>query len=949
VGISEIAGLAADLHLRLEAAGLLRISSTASLDSPPTAVRMGSMLRGRETEQAAIDTFLQRARDGHGGGLVLRGEPGVGKSALLAYARGQATGMGVLATAGVEPEAELGYATLHRLLLPVLDRLDRLPEPQAGALRVVFAQRQGPVPDRFLVALATLSLLSELADDRPLLCLVDDAHWADRASLDALGFVARRLDAEPIAMMLAARTATGISEAAAGLADLPLTGLPPEAARALLREHGGDRLTPANQDELLSASGGNPLAIAEFAALTRHPVGGGEPLPLADRLQRAFLEQAGRQPATVQRLLQLIAADGSGRQDVLGRAAVALGLETASLEVDELDELVTRDGSGVAFRHPLIRSAVYHGASPAQRRDAHRALAAALAGEPTELERRAWHLAHAAEGPDEQVAAELERSAAQTMRRSGPAAAAAALGRAAELSPSSIGRARRLVAAAAAWLDAGDIARATVLLDTAEITDQSTGGLRRDIAELRALIELRAGTPAEAVALLEAVLPDAVAAEGDRARAVRLLLLLGEAGILAGVPSVWVEIATAAQRLPAHDSGTDDALLRLLGAFADALGGADPKLAAGALEALEPLTEPATLARVAGMAWGLGHHHLARRLRSKAVRLARKQGAAGSLAWVLLSVVTDNLEAGRFGIAEADAEEGHRLAIETGQPNTACRHQSLLALVAAHRGRELQGRELAEHALVAATARDLPDAAVWAHHALGLLDLVAGRSAEALSHLEAMRRRTAPFGIVLDAVPDLVEAAARAGEPVRAAEPLAQFHAWATTTNAPELQALAARCRALLATGDAATTEFEAALELHMLANRPMDQARTQLLIGEHLRRARRRAAARQQLRAAVAAFARLDAAAWAERARAELRAAGEATPRPALKRLAGLTPQELRVAVAVSEGAPNRQIAAQLFLSPRTVDYHLRKVFQKTGIASRAELVRLVLAEQDA
>jgi DNA-binding CsgD family transcriptional regulator len=906
------------------------------------------MLRGRETEQAAIDTFLQRARDGHGGGLVLRGEPGMGKSALLAYARGQATGMGVLATAGVEPEAELGYATLHRLLLPVLDRLDRLPEPQAGALRVVFAQRQGPVPDRFLVALATLSLLSELADDRSLLCLVDDAHWADRASLDALGFVARRLDAEPIAMMLAARTAGGISEAAAGLADLPLTGLPPEAARALLREHGGDRLTPADQDELLSASGGNPLAIAEFAALARQPVGGGEPLPLADRLQRAFLEQAGRQPATVQRLLLLIAADGSGRQDVLGRAAAALGLETASLEVDELDELVTRDGSGVAFRHPLIRSAVYHGASPAQRRDAHRALAAALAGELAELERRAWHLAHAAEGPDEHVAAELERSAAHTMRRSGPAAAAAALGRAAELSPSSIGRARRSVAAAAAWLDAGDIARATGLLDTAETTDQSTGGLRRDIAELRALIELRAGTPAEAVALLQAVLPDAVA-EGDRARAVQLLLLLGEAGILAGVPSVWAEIATAAQRLPAHGSDTDDTLLRLLGAFADALGGADPKLAAGALEALEPLTEPATLARVAGMAWGLGHHHLARRLRSKAVRLARKRGAAGSLAWVLLSVVTDNLEAGRFGIAEADAEEGHRLAIETGQPNTACRHQSLLALVAAHRGREPQGRELAEHALVAATARDLPDAAVWAHHALGLLDLVAGRSAEALSHLEAMRGRTALSGIVLDAVPDLVEAAARAGEPVRAAEPLAQFHAWASATNAPELQALAARCRALLATGDAATTEFEAALELHILANRPMDQARTQLLIGEHLRRARRRADARQQLRAAVAAFARLDAAAWAERARAELRAAGEATPRPALKRLAGLTPQELRVAVAVSEGASNRQIAAQLFLSPRTVDYHLRKVFQKTGIASRAELVRLVLAEQDA
>jgi DNA-binding NarL/FixJ family response regulator len=263
--------------------------------------------------------------------------------------------------------------------------------------------------------------------------------------------------------------------------------------------------------------------------------------------------------------------------------------------------------------------------------------------------------------------------------------------------------------------------------------------------------------------------------------------------------------------------------------------GADPKLGADDLEALEQLTEPVTLARVAGMAWGLGHHHLARRLRSRAVRLARTRGAAaGSLAWVLLSVVTDNLEAGRFGIAEADAEEEHRL----------------------------------------------------------------------------------------------VEAAARAGEPAQAAEPLAQFHAWAATTNAPELQALAARCRALLATGDTAIAEFETAPELHTLTNRPTDQARTQLLAGEHLRRARRRADARQHLRAAVETFARLDAAAWAERARAELRAAGEATPRPAPTRLAALTPQELRIAAAVSEGASNRQIAAQLFLSPRTVDYHLRKVF---------------------
>jgi DNA-binding NarL/FixJ family response regulator len=908
---------------------------------------MEAMLRGREAEQAAIKTVLERARDGHGGGLVLRGEPGMGKSALLAFARRQAAGMRVLETAGVEPESELGYATLHRLLLPVLDGLDRLPEPQARALDVVFARRQGPAPDRFLVALATLSLLSELADDRPILCLVDDVHWADRASLDALGFVARRLDAEPIALLLATRADGGISATDAGPADLPLAGLSPEAARALLAEHGGDRLSPAEQDELLRASGGNPLAIHEFAAMDDRRRRRGEPLPLADRLQRAFLERAGRQPATVRRLLLLIAADGSGRPDILRRAAEAQGLPTVSLQVDGLAELVASDGSRVSFRHPLIRSAVYHGASVAERRAAHQALAAALAGEPTELERRAWHLAHAAEGPDERVAAELERSAARTMRHAGRAAAAAALGRAAELSPSSTRRARRSVATAAAWLDAGDLARATALLDRVEATDQPTPGLRRDVAELRALIELRAGTPAEAVALLQAVVPDAVAAEGDRDRAVQLLLLLGEAAFLAGAPETWPEIAAAVERLPACGAEPDDTLVRLLGAVHRALAGADPDLPEEDLTALERLTEPITLARAAWMVWGLGHYRLTRQLRSRAVRLARAQGAAGALAWVLLSLVFDNLATSRFAIADADAEEGHRLAVETGQPNTACRHQSLLALLAGHHGRD-DARELAERALVDATARDLPDAAAWARHALALLDLVAGRSTEALSHLQAMQLPPNLPGIALRSVPDLVEAAVFAGEPALAAEPLARFHIWAATANAPELRALDARCRALLATGDTAMAEFAAALELHTLANQPMDQARTQLLAGEHLRRARRRVDARPHLRAAAQTFARLGAAGWAERAHAKLRAAGGSAPGLAANSLAALTPQELRIAVAVSEGASNHQIAAQLFLSRRTVDYHLRKVFQKTGITSRAELVRLVLAEHD-
>jgi hypothetical protein len=351
----------------------MRISEPASLAGS----RRGypwRMLRGRATERAAIERLLDRVRAGQGGGMVVRGEPGIGKTALLEVAGERATGMRVLRTAGVEPEADLGYATLHRLLLPVLEGVQRLPEPQARGLGVVFGQATGPPPDRFLVALATLSLLSELAGERPVLCLVDDAHWADRPSLDTLAFVARRLEAEPIALVMAARTDEGVPMDLPGLADLPLAGLDTESARALLVEHGGDRLSVLEQDELLRATGRNPLAIRELPAGARRGDGTAEPLPLADGLQQAFLERARRRAPAAQRLLLLMAADGTGQVDVLRRAAAAIGAGGEPFPPDELDELLTVVGPAVAFRHPLIRSAVYHGAGPADRRAAHQAL-----------------------------------------------------------------------------------------------------------------------------------------------------------------------------------------------------------------------------------------------------------------------------------------------------------------------------------------------------------------------------------------------------------------------------------------------------------------------------------------------------------------------------------------------------------------------------------------------
>jgi DNA-binding NarL/FixJ family response regulator len=873
-------------------------------------------LYGRADELAAIDALLDGARDGHGGGLALRGEPGIGKTALLEYAAGRAGGMRVLRTVGVEPESDLAYATLHRLLLPVLDGIDKLPSPQAHALRVVFGQEGDAPPDRFLVALATLSLLSDVA---PLACLVDDAQWADGSSLNTLAFVARRLSGEPIAMVLAGRTVN-----VPDLTEVRLSGLDRAAGMALLNACG-----KAERDDLLRATGGNPLAIRELPATAHRDVGAGSPVPLAARLRRAFLERARRRSLAAQRLLLLIAADGSAPVETVGSAAESLGWDPSA---PGLDDLITRDGGSLAFRHPLIRSAVYHGATPDERRAVHRALAEAHTGD-----RRAWHLGQAAEGADERVAAELERFAERATRRAGPAAAAAALERAAELSESETTRARRSVAAATAWWHGGDTSRAVALLEQAE----HSGPAGLEIIGLRALIELRTGSPADALALLLPVLGQAF--QVDRRRAIELLMHLGEASFHANVGQAWFDLAPLLESMPLDGDDADTVLLRLVrGVFRGQAGG-ELGLAPGDLAAVEEWTDPVRLLWAGGIAWGLGDPDMRRRLCQRGVRRARALGAIGTLAWGLWYEARDELARGRYATAEACAEEGHRFALEAGQPNVACGFQGLLAVLAVHRGR-LGARRLAERVLEEAGARALAGAFASARHALGLLELAAGRPVQALEQLERLRGAgdLAHPAYVMGVVPDLVEAAVRADRPGRATGPLDQFAEWAEATHAPSLRAVVARCRALLATDDAAEDQFRAALDLHERTDEPIERARTELLFGQFLRRQRRRADARPPLRAALETFTMLGASTWADLARAELRAAGESIQaQPG--GLDGLTPQELRIVTAVSSGATNREVAAQLFLSPRTVDYHLRKVFQKTGVSSRTELVKLV------
>jgi DNA-binding CsgD family transcriptional regulator len=455
------------------------------------------------------------------------------------------------------------------------------------------------------------------------------------------------------------------------------------------------------------------------------------------------------------------------------------------------------------------------------------------------------------------------------------------------------------------------------------------------------------GTPADGLLPLRAVIPDAL--RTDTQRAMPLLMTYGEIGYRAGTPAVAVELSEWLDGLSLDGDRPSDALHRLLRGANRARLGRDPGMSPGDLDEVEQLTDPLDLTRAAGLTWAVGAFELGRRLRRKAVEQARASGAAGTLAWALEHVVFDELNRSRFGSAEAHAEEGYRLAVETGQANTACRHLSMRAWVAVLQGRSDQARRWAEEVLAEATERQLAECIAYAHHTLGHIDLVARAYDQAVCAYEAVEPRGgAPVlsGPALHTMAEFVEALVRAGQPERAADLVGRFERWTSRTTSPELHALAARCRALLAGGDEADGEYRRSLELHSLTETPMERARTELLYGQHLRRARRRSEAQAHLRAALETFRRIEAHVWAKQAQDELRAAGGEVPDPRPVVLSTLTPQERRIALAVSDGLTNREVAARLFVSSRTVDHHLRRIFQKLGIRSRTELVRLVLTD---
>ncbi|MFC9971582.1 LuxR C-terminal-related transcriptional regulator [Spirillospora sp. NPDC127200] len=873
------------------------------------------MLVGRGTERAAIDQVIAGARAGSGRALVLRGAAGVGKSALLDYAAGAGSGMRVLRAAGSEAEQGLAFAVLHQLLNPVVDLVDALPAPQRDAVRGALGLAAPPGDARFLVAAGVVSLLAEAAGDGGLVCLIDDFQWADRASADALVFAARRVRDDGVALLAAVRDGGAVGDVPV----LRVGGLDPESAGRLL-----EGAAPAVVERLVALTDGNALALREAGErLSAAQLAGREalpdPLPVGADL---FGDRIAELPADARWLLLVAAAEGRGDLDAV-LAAVPDGVDAAgTLEAVEGAGLVRIGGAELRFRHPLIRSAAYAAAGPAERRRAHAALAAVL----DDPDRRAWHRAEAAVGRDEAVAAELAAAAERARERGGYGDAATALGRAADLTPDRRVRARRLLdAARAAWLG-GRPGQAESCLAAA----REPGGeeLRTEAAQLKGRFELNSGDAAQALRIfLEA------------GTTLELLADAGEAAGVVGDVGAIVEVGERAARL---EGGFLRGMLVGIGAL---LGGDRERGGAVLREALArsgELTEAAELLWASAAASYLGEIDLAAGFIVRAGRVARVSGMVGQLPVVLEYVATAERLSGRFALSASIAEEGLTLAREAGYVNSEAAHLANLAAVAAVRGQEEQCQRHAADALAIAVPHRVGLRVSVAAYALGLLDLGLGRFASAHSRFAALVSAGPGAGhptTVWRSTPDRVEAAVGCGETAAAHEAVAAYRRWASTAQTDESRALVARCQALVEDGEKALPLYEEALRLHN--GSPFERARTALLYGERLRRVHRAGDARGPLRTAAETFQRLGADPWAERALEELRAAGETSAAPKADALNSLTPQELRIARLVAEGASNKDVAARLFLSPRTVEYHLYKIYPKLGVASRTELAR--------
>ncbi|HET7328202.1 MAG TPA: AAA family ATPase [Nocardioidaceae bacterium] len=904
------------------------------------------MLHGRGRERALIERLVDDARAGRGGALLVHGEAGTGKSMLLEEVASTQEGVTVLRTQGIESEAPLAFAALQRLLRPVMRHVDRLPAPQARALRIAFGEEIGEA-DRFLVFLGVLSLLAEAAEHEPVLAVVDDAHWLDDASAAALLFVARRLELEQVALVFAVRDGDVRTFEAPDLDSLHLTGLRLGDVVALMDEQSGTEVATEVAAQLLASTGGNPLALVELPRLlSADQLAGRSPLPgrlpVTSTLERTFLDRARRLSPDAQRLLLVASADDSTRVGTVVSAGAALGVGEDALAEVEASELATVTGGELRMRHPLVRSAIYNAAKSIDRRAAHTALADAMTG-PDEADQRAWHLAEAATSPDDEVAAALDDAAHRALRRSGYEAASSAYERAALLTVSDDAQARRLhEAATAAWL-AGQPGRAgTLALDGHLRTTEPT--LRADLERLRGRTEFHVGSVSTAVRVWTQAARDVARVDPVRAR--EIAVMASAASTFAAPPDrTDLDPAELSVELDHAAPPRERCVAGLLIGFHHLLKG-ELSLAIGpsrtAFDAATGLSDPDLVNAIGIASFHLADDETFRHAFTSVLAHARERAAYGLVLFALPRLALADWCAGRLGDAVSHASEARQLASASGQLGLSAMPLAELALYAAFQGDERYDgyveeldRVIAGHQ-VGVLGALVDDARRWA---LGERDLAAGQYASALHHLEQMR--TPPL-IHLAGYARL-EAAMRAGRHDLAQAWTHELRAFASAVDWPHARALAAFGAALVA-GEDAGPDWQAALEHHALSGRPVEAARTRLAYGEFLRRRRRRVAAREHLREALSTFEDVGATPWAERARQELRASGETARRRDASTGQGLTPQERQVAKFVASGLSNKDVAAQLFVSPRTVDFHLRNVFAKTGVTSRTELAQLAL-----
>jgi DNA-binding CsgD family transcriptional regulator len=910
------------------------------------------VLHGRATESARLRELVADAAASRGGALVVRGEPGSGKTALLSDAAGHAEGTRVLWTQGLESESPLPFAALGRLLRPVLGHLDRIPPGQALALRRALgevATGEGP-DDRYLVFVASLSLLAEAAEEQPVWCIADDAHWLDPASADALMFVARRIGSDRVALAFGAREGDVRRFDGAGLPELLLPGLDPASALALLTERAGVPVSDAVRDQLVERTGGNPLALVELPqVLTDGQLTGRiqlpAALPLTRGVERAFLDRSRRLPEDAQTWLLVAAADDSGRLATVAQAAELLGAGGAALDAAERSGLVAVSDGAVVLRHPLVRSAVYAGSTTSARQAAHRALAEVLRASG-DADRRTWHRALATTGFDDDIACALDEVAERAGRRGGHEAASSAAERAAELTADPDVRARRWLAAASSAWRAGDGVRTQTLADEGRRTAQDPV-LRADLDRLRGRVEWNIGSPQTGYAIVMAAAREVAPTDGVRALELAMLgTTLATFGADAHGPSPGDDLTYLAA-LPPTAPARLRCLMALVTGHRHVLRGERAAAAEALHQALQIADElpPSVdiLANVGIAALHLGDDERVSRTFGQLLALGRSTGDVATVIIALVRLPCGQLPAGDWRGASASADEALLLARGVGQPGVTALPLAWLAVLAAGRGHAGATEILAE---VEQVRRDHPlgivtqavdDVVSWAR---GLLAANARDDGRALHHLSQIRHPA----LARLAATDRVEGAVRALRLDLAADWVADLDRFGRDAGAGWALAVAEHGRALLDDGDRAVAHFDRALTLHQGACRTVDRARTELAFGEFLRRSGRRVDAREHLRRAIEVFDDVGAQPWAERARHELRAAGETARKRDVTTTEDLTPQERQTALLVGQGLSNREVAARLFLSPRTIEYHLSHVYQKLGVRSRSELARLTL-----